>query len=431
MVSFGMSSLVNFEKVYLHVPFEEKDWAKENGLKFDGKGKCWYLPPGKDPLKFRRYWAYLERTFDDREALKRQGCRFNANLKKWFVPPEKDFDDFRDWWPESLKQFLFCDGRFAVHEWKSTGGQAEVFQAWDCEGAEGYVAVKFFFRDVGGRSTAMMRKSVGAEIEALQRLEDHPNIAKILDVDFRDEIERVAMVSRWIPGGDIEEVFLDKDLEETAAAFIAKFMDAGFFTAEDEEELLEGALEAFAADDTEEIESDLRLMSGVLDGLIHAHAIGIIHRDITARNVMLDIDFETSEPRAVICDFGVSKKINPEDFGNAKRSKFTSVEMRTEVYRPEFDHDTELGEKEIANQHTWDLYAWAVLTIEVLAEKSLFSKQQVLEQLHGDVGKALGEEITSLFELALSEDPLERPKDIEAFKVKLEAARAMRLKALE
>ena len=32
---------------------------------------------------------------------------------------------------------------------------------------------------------------------------------------------------------------------------------------------------------------------------------------------MLDIDFETSEPRVVICDFGVSKKINPEDFGNA------------------------------------------------------------------------------------------------------------------
>ena len=55
---------------------------------------------------------------------------------------------------------------------------------------------KILFRDVGGRSTAMMRKSVGVEIEALQRLEDHPNIAKILDVDVRDEIERVAIVSR-------------------------------------------------------------------------------------------------------------------------------------------------------------------------------------------------------------------------------------------
>jgi serine/threonine protein kinase len=425
------SSLINFEKIYLHVPFEEKDWAKENGLKFDGKGKCWYLPPGKNPLKFRHYWAYLERTFDDRETLKRQGCRFNAHLKKWFVPPDKDFDDFRNWWPEPLKQFLFCDGRFAVHEWKSTGGQAEVFQAWDCEGDEGYVAVKFFFRDVGNRSTAMMRKSVGSEIEALQRLEDHPNIAKILDVDFKDEIERVAIVSRWIPGGDIESVLLDNDLEATAAALVAKFIDSGLVPLEDEEELIESILEALASDDTEEIESDLRLISGVLDGLIHAHSNGIIHRDITAKNVMFDFDFEISEPKVVICDFGISKKIKPEDFGNAKRSKFTSVEMRTEVYRPEFDYDTELGEKEIANQHTWDLYAWAVLTVETLAGKSLFSKKEVSEQLHGDVGNSLGEEITSLFELALSEDPLERPKDIKAFKVKLDAARSRRLKALE
>ena len=95
--------------------------------------------------------------------------------------------------------------------------------AWDCEGDEGYVAVKFFFRDVGDRSTAMMRKSVGSEIEALQSLEDHPNIAKNLDVDFKDEIERVAIVSRWIPGGDIESVLLDNDLEATAVALVAKF----------------------------------------------------------------------------------------------------------------------------------------------------------------------------------------------------------------
>ena len=73
---------------------------------------------------------------------------------------------------------------------------------------------------------------------------------------------------------------------------------------------------------------------------------------------MFDFDFEISEPKVVICDFGISKKIKPEEFGQAKRSKFTSVEMRTEVYRPEFDYDTELGAKEIANQHTWDLYAW-------------------------------------------------------------------------
>ena len=100
-----MSSLIVFEKLYLHIPYEEKEWAKQEGLKFDGKAKCWYLPAGKNPLPFRDRWAYLENTYEDRALLKRKGCRFNANLKQWYVPLDKDFDDFRSWWPSSLKQF--------------------------------------------------------------------------------------------------------------------------------------------------------------------------------------------------------------------------------------------------------------------------------------------------------------------------------------
>ena len=44
------SSIVTFEKLYMAIPFEEKDWAKNNGFKWDPKGKAWYLPPGHDPL---------------------------------------------------------------------------------------------------------------------------------------------------------------------------------------------------------------------------------------------------------------------------------------------------------------------------------------------------------------------------------------------
>ena len=78
--------------------------------------------------------------------------------------------------------------------------------------------------------------------------------------------------------------------------------------------------------------------------------------------------------------------------------------MRTEVYRPEFDYDTELGAKEIANQHTWDLYAKG-MTVELLSDKSLYSKKEVLEQLDGELGKSLGKEVTGLLEQALSENP--------------------------
>ena len=79
------------------------------------------------------------------------------------------------------------------------------------------------------------------------------------------------------PGGDIESVVLDKDLRPLSPR--CKIHNSGLVPSEDEEELIESILEALASDDTEEIESDLRL-SGVLDGLIHAHSNGIIHQDI-------------------------------------------------------------------------------------------------------------------------------------------------------
>ena len=115
-----MSSIFSYEKLYLNVPYEEREWAKNEGLKFDGEGKCWYLPPGKDPLKFRKYWAYLEKTFSDREELKRRGCRYNRHLRKVYVPKHLDIDDFTKWWPEPLKPFIFND-RYVIQHFPKLG----------------------------------------------------------------------------------------------------------------------------------------------------------------------------------------------------------------------------------------------------------------------------------------------------------------------
>ena len=32
-----MSSIMTFEKLYMSVPFEDKDWVKDNGFKFEYK----------------------------------------------------------------------------------------------------------------------------------------------------------------------------------------------------------------------------------------------------------------------------------------------------------------------------------------------------------------------------------------------------------
>lgn len=425
-----MSSLIVFEKLYLHIPYQEKEWAKQEGLKFDGKAKCWYLPAGKNPLPFRDHWAYLENTYEDRALLKRKGCRFNANLKQWYVPLDKDFDDFRSWWPSSLKQFLFCDERFAVHEHMTSSGQAEVYRAWDCDGDEGWVALKFFYRDLGFNSTAMVRKGVGVEIDALTKLEDHPNIAKMLGWEFKDEIERFCIASRWVPGGDIENL-MNKTDEGVAASLTDKFIESGLILFEDREDVISSCLEAIKDDNSDDVESDLGLLDGILEGLAYAHKNGILHRDIKPSNVMIDVDLETEEIRPVICDFGTSKTIKLEDVGQVKRSKFTTVEMSSAPYRPEFTPGTDSGEKEIANQHTWDLYAWSMMTIEFITGQTVDNREEGLALLKQNLGPKVGGSIQELLESAIAANPEDRPSDIEGFKKKLYRARTERLTTLE
>ena len=70
------STMMSFDKIYMQIPYEDKDWARSKGFKWDVQGVSWYLPPGQDPLPFKDYWSYLENTFADKELLKKRGCRF-------------------------------------------------------------------------------------------------------------------------------------------------------------------------------------------------------------------------------------------------------------------------------------------------------------------------------------------------------------------
>ena len=405
-----MSTIVAFEKVFMSIPFEEKGWAKDEGLKFDGKGKCWYLPPGKDPLPFRSYWSYLENTFNDREELKKRGCRYNRNLKKWYVPGDLDYDKFTKWWPESLKQFLFND-RYAIHRHHSRTGQADVYKAYDVID-DTIFAIKYFLNDIPNFSTTTLKKSFGLEMNALLDLGQNKHILTIEDWGHNEETDRRFIISPWIKGGSLDQL-IGQTRDEQIDKMIEMMSDLGLdFDDDDIKEMKE------EFDDTD-WEDEHQIISGVLEGILVCHSKGIYHRDIKPGNILFDIVFKNESEiilLPILCDFGASKFF--EDSRNLafERDQHTLVALRTAPYRPEFNGGTELEKKELSNQNTWDLFAWAVLSIELLANEHIHTVDEAIAILDEKVIPRIGTEVAALFKSALAKNPDDRPQDITKFR---------------
>lgn len=412
------SSIVTFEKLYMAIPFEEKDWAKNNGFKWDPKGKAWYLPPGLDPLPFKKYWAYLENTFKDRALLQKRGCKFNSKLKKWYVPFDEkaDYDDFTKWWPDSLKQYIFSE-KFVVQEFIERSGQAEVFRAIDPNTQEEF-AIKYFLQHIDNVTAGTHKRGIQGEIAALEKLDKHQNILNYQDWGKHHRTDRFYIVSEWKILGNLSEIIEKEDRQLHRKLVILLFVDY-----DDQEEKWE---------QVENSPTDIWLDSaailiGILEGLSYAHSKNILHRDIKPQNILLHKDAESEDLTAypMICDFGIAKIYDGEE---VNRSAHTMVGFKTKPYRPEF---IENGDKEERYQDTWDLFAWAIITIELLACRFVDTWDQALEVLNTELTPKLDKKLVSLIKKATEKNPTKRPKDIKKFKDQIIALTEDRKKRLK
>ncbi|MGH3493628.1 MAG: serine/threonine-protein kinase, partial [Sciscionella sp.] len=117
------------------------------------------------------------------------------------------------------------------------------------------------FKAAESDETAMRRAR--REAEAMAKLGEHPNVVNVYD--FGDEAGQLYLISQYMAGGDLYDL-----LSEAADHHLA-------------------------------VEEVIRIGGDIASGLVHAHAHGVVHRDVKPQNVWLAPD-----GTAKIGDFGLA-----------------------------------------------------------------------------------------------------------------------------
>lgn len=150
------------------------------------------------------------------------------------------------------------EGRYEIMELVGFGGMAIVFKAYDLL-SKRYVAVKIL-KDEYLQNEDFKRRFRN-ESKAIALL-SHPNIVKVLDVNFSDSIQYIVM--EYIDGITLKEY-----IEQQKSV---KWKESVHFTVQ------------------------------ILRALQHAHDNGIVHRDIKPQNVML-----LEDGTIKVMDFGIAR----------------------------------------------------------------------------------------------------------------------------
>ncbi|MFC1849474.1 protein kinase [candidate division CSSED10-310 bacterium] len=188
--------------------------------------------------------------------------------------------------------------RYKLLEKIGAGGVSIVFKAYDLILNE-IVAIKVL-KPVFASDPTMIKRLV-REVK-LARSINHPNICRIFDLIFHDDIKVITM--EFIDG-----VSLAKFLKTNEPAPFGK---------------------------------KLALVAGILSGLSAAHKARVIHRDLKPLNIMIDNHF-----RPVIMDFGISRRSGREkdsditekgevigtiDYMSPEQLMGHELDLRTDIY---------------------------------------------------------------------------------------------------
>ena len=234
-----------------------------------------------------------------------------------------------------MESGAFLGERYRIVRALGDGGMGAVYEAVDLS-SERRVALKLVAEDVLANDPSVATR-FQREARAMELL-DHPHIARVLDAGVIDGKPFLAM-----------ELLEGADLRDTLARV--------------------GPLPPAAA---------LRIAAAVCEGLAHAHAAGIVHRDVKPANLFLARG-DGDEIAVKILDFGVAKwKMQHValDSSDERTLTRTGSMLGTPLY---MSPEQAQGEREIdARSDVWSL---GVVLYEALSGKTPHDEAETVGRL--------------------------------------------------
>ncbi|MDV7353475.1 AAA domain-containing protein [Rhodococcus oxybenzonivorans] len=228
------------------------------------------------------------------------------------------------------------------------GGHAQLYKGTDLENGHVSVAVKMF-NPPNVHDDRVLRASWSNELSAYQRLQDDPNLARLIDFGTTHE-NAPYLIFEWLEG----------DLAEHLDRVTIEGWDDYWPIAD-----------------------------GILAGLSALHAQGFVHRDLKPANVLVDANGNMK-----VADFGTARLADAMSVG------LTMAPFGTVPFAP-----PERGTP--APSLAYDLYSFAVLSVSCLRESGT-PKDSAIAAAFDELD--LPPDIADQLRKCLAEDPVERPE---------------------
>ncbi len=177
----------------------------------------------------------------------------------------------------------------------------------------------------------------------------------------------------------------------------------------------------------------MSLVETVADAMAHAHAMGVIHRDLSPGNIFL-VKQRDGTTRAKVLDFGVAK-VMTDDLDLGPRAQ-TLAQIR--IFSPAYAAPEQFDSRLSPPGPYADVYSLALIAVELLTGRAVRNQTTLGEMMQRaldpkaprtprEMGAIVTDSVEQVFARALSFEASKRQKDASELWRELRGARSVRI----